>query len=219
MSAALKKLSDQDKTSEFQIPEEILKKQTQKIREEHAAVEKELHEIKNEQAVRGPDEATQVFQLRQLEVNQKVEELENKKAEFEQQMLSLLEKQKTKMSGDLQKVSKYIQQETKKKETFDKGLLTRLSTLAVTQSGHQQQIHELKSELHETKNLYHELKIEIGILKSQKEVAVVETKSSEDLLAKKALFQKHLEAILSPEQQEIVGEMLEDLFKALKIRK
>jgi hypothetical protein len=38
-------------------------------------------------------------------------------------------------------------------------------------------------------------------------------------VAKKALFKKHLEVILSPEQQDIVGEMLEDLFTALKIRK
>jgi hypothetical protein len=173
MSAAIKKLSDQDKTSEFQIPEEILKKQTQNIREQHAAVEKELLEAKLELPMRQPDEATQIFQLRQHEVNQKVEELESKKARFEQEMLSLLEKQKSKINGDIQKVSKFVQQETKKKETFQKGLLSRLTTLAEHQHGHQQQILELKthfagdilrlqSELQQTKSLYHELKLELG---------------------------------------------------------
>ncbi len=310
MSALAKKLSDEDRTSEFQIPEGLLKQKTEEIQEKHAAVSQELEAVKKE-LPRKLDESTNVFTLRQVEMAHKVEELETKKSDFENELLALLQKQKKQINGDLQKVSKYIQQESKKNATLDKNILARISQLANTReemqeeitalkesqkkshmhlqdlrNGHSDVVYKLHSEFQQSRNFekawqqnqkdlqetvfslkeeIHQLKLEVeknrgsekkwqqslaefkanfslpevapardwqpeiselkASLEAMKEQisrpvapVVVEVKKdhSDNYHQKKEIFQKHLESILSPDQQDIVFEMLDDFFASLR---
>ena len=76
--AAIKRttLSDGDKTSEYEVPAEFVVKKVQDLKTEQNKIETQIEAAKVQPVVRQQDENTQVFNLRQMQLVQKIKELE-----------------------------------------------------------------------------------------------------------------------------------------------
>ena len=113
--AAIKKtsLSDADKTAEYEVPAELVIKKVQALKTEQNKIETQIEAAKVEPVVRQQDENTQVFNLRQMQLVQKIKELEAKKQKTEQDINNLQTQKNSQLHNDLKKVAQVLMNETK----------------------------------------------------------------------------------------------------------
>jgi chromosome segregation ATPase len=113
--AAIKRtsLSDGDKTSEYEVPAEFVVKKVQDLKTEQNKIETQIEAAKVEPVVRQQDENTQVFNLRQMQLVQKIKELEAKKQKTEKDINSLQTQKNSQLHNDLKKVAQVLMNETK----------------------------------------------------------------------------------------------------------
>jgi hypothetical protein len=119
---------DEEKTKDIPPPEKIRemlsKGQMNKavgesvlnLSSEREKLNDEIAEAKNklENTHREDHESTKVFNLAQLKANQEVQQLAEKKQKVEKEINSLMHMKNSKMHEDLQKVARYLVQETKR---------------------------------------------------------------------------------------------------------
>ncbi len=127
MSTALKhsSLSQEDKTDEFELPP--LKKdpaknmapapaaapvvhKVQVLKSETKTINAEIEVAKSE-AVRKVDESTRVFNLRQMQLVQKIKDLEVKKIYAEKEIRKIIDQKNTTLHEDLTKTSQHMEKE------------------------------------------------------------------------------------------------------------
>jgi hypothetical protein len=169
----LRPASEEEKTKDIPPPEKIRemlsKGQMNKavgesvlnLSNEREKLNDELNQAKNklENTHRDDHESTKVFNLAQLKANQEVQLLAEKKEKVEKEINVLMQMKNSKMHEDLQKVTRYLVQETK-----------RIAPLIENSVKSGQ---ENSSTLEEIKALRGELKAEMsGILKDVKNVVV-----------------------------------------------
>jgi hypothetical protein len=169
----LRPVSEEEKTKDIPPPEKIRemlsKGQMNKavgesvlnLSNEREKLNDELNQAKNklENTHRDDHESTKVFNLAQLKANQEVQLLAEKKEKVEKEINTLMQMKNSKMHEDLQKVTRYLVQETK-----------RIAPLIENSVKSGQ---ENSSTLEEIKALRGELKAEMsGILKDVKNVVV-----------------------------------------------
>jgi hypothetical protein len=128
MSTALK-TKDSSVLDEFEIPEH-LGGVVEDLRKEKQTLDKEIKETKAAPVVRKQDESTRVFNLRQHQMELKLQELEEKKKKTEEELSVVLKEKNSKLHDDLRKVAQYILQETKKFAPLEKELEEKISSIA-----------------------------------------------------------------------------------------
>lgn len=125
--SAIHQFSEEDKTKELPPPSKIkqmlakgeLKKEVGenvlKLQSAHEDLKKDLDQAKAQlNQNKQNNESTVVFNLRQLEANGKVEELEDKKNQIEKEINNLMNLKNSKVHDDLQKVVRFLVQEMKR---------------------------------------------------------------------------------------------------------
>ena len=140
---AIKKtmLSDGDKTPEYEIPANLVKQKVQDLKSEQNKIENQIQEAKVGPVVRLQDENTQIFNLRQMQLVQKIKELEIKKQKTEKDINSLQTQKNSQLHNDLKKVAQVLMNETKSvtkitnlkedmQELFEVSSMDRKNTLA-----------------------------------------------------------------------------------------
>lgn len=128
MTAA--KRIDPDRTTEMEIPPEI-KANIEKLKKERQSISQKIEETKIQAEVRKEDESTVVFNLRQHQLQLKVEELEQKKTEAEKELNHLLQGKNVKLHSDMRKVAQFLINEVKKITPLNKEIHEKVSDLSV----------------------------------------------------------------------------------------
>lgn len=123
--SATYKLTDQDKTSEFELPENFHKK-AEELKEKQKIIDQELNKAKSEKVVRQFDETTRVFQFREEQASAKLKELEIRKDTIEKELHQLLQQKNNKLHDHLRKVTEVLVSETRKivplEKDFESGI-------------------------------------------------------------------------------------------------
>lgn len=114
MSIALKK--DSSVLDEFEIPEH-LGGVVNDLKKEQQTLKKEIEAVKSVPVVRKQDESTRVFNLRQHQIELKINELEEKKKQTEKELQEILQQKNSTLHTDLKKLAQFILQESKKIES------------------------------------------------------------------------------------------------------
>lgn len=125
--SAILEFNEEDKTKELPPPSKIKKMLAKgeikrevgetvlKLQNAHKDLKTEINQAKEElNSGRQNNESTVVFNLRQLEANDKVEELEKKKVEIEKEINSMMNLKNSKVHEDLQKVVRFLVSEMKR---------------------------------------------------------------------------------------------------------
>ncbi len=127
MTAALKK--DSSVAEEFEIPEH-LGQAVEDLKKEQQVLKSELEVAKSQQVVRKQDESTRVFNLRQHQMELKIQELEEKKVQTEKEIQGILQQKNSKLHDDLKKLAQFILQESRKIAPLEKDLEAKIGTIA-----------------------------------------------------------------------------------------
>ncbi len=128
MTALLKRNGDPEATDEFILPESF-KKATAELKAEKETINKELEEAKSEPVVRKVDESTKMFNLRQVQMEEKINQLEQKKIKAEKELHVLLGMKNSKLHEDLRKVATVLLTETKKIAPLEKDIETSVAKI------------------------------------------------------------------------------------------
>lgn len=137
MTSALKIVPEEIKDSEeFEIPQ-INIKEAQNLKSQKQLVDQEIETVRLEK-VRKENESTKTFQLRELELTEKVKNLEQKKAQIEKDLHHILHQKNSKLHEHLIKVTEVLVLEAKKIQPIEKEIETGVS-----------KIYHLKNEMQE----------------------------------------------------------------------
>ncbi len=115
------KLSDENKTDEFVLPEGFQKKR-EELKSEKQNIDRELDQVKSQAIVRKQDESTQVFNLREQQMTAKVKELEAKRLRTEKELNLLIQQKNSMLHDHLRKVTEVLVNEAKKIVPLEKDL-------------------------------------------------------------------------------------------------
>ncbi len=127
MSAALKS-RDSSVLEEFEIPEH-LGEVVEDLKKEQKTIQKELEKVKAQPVARQQDESTKIYNLRQHQMELKIQELEEKKKTSEKELQAILQQKNSRLHDDLKKLAQFILQETKKFAPLEKELDSKLSSV------------------------------------------------------------------------------------------
>ncbi len=127
MSAAIK-TRDSSVLEEFEIPEH-LGGVVDDLKKEQQTLQKQLEEVKSAPVARQQDESTKIFNLRQHQMQLKINELEEKKKTSEKELETILKQKNSRLHDDLKKLAQFILQETKKFAPMEKELDSKLSSV------------------------------------------------------------------------------------------
>jgi hypothetical protein len=115
------KLSDENKTDEFVLPEGFHKKR-EELKSEKQILDEELDKVKSQAIIRKQDESTQVFNLREQQMIGRVKELEAKKLKTEKELNLLIQQKNSMLHDHLRKVTEVLVSEAKKIVPLEKDL-------------------------------------------------------------------------------------------------
>ena len=122
------KLSDENKTDEFVLPEGFHKKR-EELKSEKQIIDRELDQVKSQAIIRKQDESTQVFNLREKQMLGRVKELEAKKQKTEKELNLLIQQKNSMLHDHLRKVTEVLVSEAKKIVPLEKDLESGVSKL------------------------------------------------------------------------------------------
>jgi len=128
--SALKK-TDPNKTAELEIPEELLKS-VKALKKEQGAIGEALAHAKRSvstEASRKQDESTRVFNLRKVEMIEKIKALETKKAQVEREINSILQQKNSRVHQDLREATAFLVEETRKIAPIEKGIESKINSI------------------------------------------------------------------------------------------
>ena len=112
MTSALKsKISSG--ADEFELPEK-LSPFAEVLKNEQQTLKKEIEQVKALAVVRKQDESTRIFNLRQHQMDLKIQELEDKKKTTEKELYEITRQKNSTLHTDLRKLAQFILQETRK---------------------------------------------------------------------------------------------------------
>ncbi len=128
MTAALR-TKDSSVAEEFEIPEH-LGQAVEDLKKEHQTLKSELEVAKAQQPVRKQDESTRIFNLRQHQMELKIQELEDKKVQTEKELQTILQQKNSNLHEDLKKLAQFILQESRKIAPLEKNLEAKIGTIS-----------------------------------------------------------------------------------------
>lgn len=181
MTAALK-TKESSVAEEFEIPEH-LGQAVEELKKEQQTLKSELEVAKSQQVVRKQDESTRVFNLRQHQMELKIQELEDKKVQTEKELQNILQQKNSKLHDDLKKLAQFILQESKKistianlrnelQQVFDSNLSDRKKNMGLIEEQNIY-IHQLGELVRDTSKLlqndFHFITGDIGKLQTEKQ--------------------------------------------------
>lgn len=238
MSSA-KKLSDPDRTLDLVLPESITKtnmkrptleldpSRTQQIKVEQKALEQQIQLVQTEK-VRAPNESTAVFESKQLELAQKIKELESKKALAEKELGTLSLQKNAKLYEDLKKATDVLVVEIKKISPVGKELENGIAKIAnlkqelqlffeahLTRSKKGEELYE--NQLHELNHLSGLIKDCTRVISDEYHLAIMEiaplNKEKVELINNVAALQSLI--ALKENEFKLLGTQKEDIEKTI----
>lgn len=174
---------------EFELPD-TLSPVVEDLKKEQQTIKNEIDEVKARPVVRKQDESTRVFNLRQHQMELKLQELEEKKKTSEKELQDILQQKNSTLHTDLRKLAQILLNETKKvsakvdsvsnirnelQTIFEANLSDRKKTLALVEDQNKA-IEETGNVIRETlkalQGEFHFLTKDIERLNSEKEEVV-----------------------------------------------